>query len=252
MKKHLSFIGILLLLPILTFFSYFTLDKLKINIYIGGFILFYTSCIIISIIFNKQIKINQFYKNIKLLPTIFVAFIISIGLKLMCSTILSYGTNLFEFIAKPKKYNLSYLLAVYLLAPILEELWCRVIIINKFKGIINSVILIIGTAILFGFLHLNDIKSFISFFTFGLVLSYIFFKTENALLIILVHFFFNFIATIIGIYFYKIKYIFAFTAHYFYVSMGVFAIVAILLFGVYRKQFDKWLIKTTKTKEIEN
>ncbi len=252
MKKYLNFIGILFLLPILTFFSYFTLDKLKINTYIAGIILFYVSCIISSIIFNKQIKINQFYRNIKLLPTILVSFIISIGLKLMCSTIQFYGTNFFEFIAKPKKYNLSYLLAVYLLAPILEELWCRIIIINKFKGIINSVILIIGTAILFGFLHPKNIKTVISFFTFGLVLSYIFFKTENALLIILIHFFFNFITTITGIYFYKIKYIYAFTAHYFYVSMGVFAIGAILLFWVYRKQFDNWLIKTTKTKEIEN
>ncbi len=248
MKKYLSFIGVILLLPILIAIS--VIFTVEIDYTYMGLYSSTIGCIIMSIIFYKQIKLKQFYKNINLLSTILTAIIITIILKFISITIGYHNYDLSKIITKRTIFSIDYYIFAIILVPIFEELSSRIIIINKFNGKINNWILIFTTSALFGILHYGTIKHVISTFIFGLVISYIFIKTKNALLIILVHFFNNSIAKF-SYYLYELKYFYISVAHYFYINIIIFTILAILVFWVYRKQFDNWLIKTTKTKEIE-
>ncbi|MCZ2696798.1 CPBP family intramembrane metalloprotease [Bacteroides fragilis] len=77
------------------------------------------------------------------------------------------------------------------LIPVLEELSCRIIIINKFKDKLNQWIIIIMTALYFGMLHAGSIYTVIGLSCFGFVLAYLYIKSGNGLLLILCHFFYN-------------------------------------------------------------
>jgi len=92
------------------------------------------------------------------------------------------------------------LLTIVVLAPVLEELICRGIIL---KGLLKnySPIIAIGiSSLIFGIMHLNPWQ-FIGAFVIGIVNGWLFWKTKNIVLPIIVHFANNLFFTFFGIYY---------------------------------------------------
>lgn len=97
-------------------------------------------------------------------------------------------------------YSWATLLTVIILAPVLEEIICRGIIL---KGLLNNYkpwnAILVSSAI-FGIMHLNPWQ-FIGAFGIGLINGWVFWKTKNIILPILIHLTNNLFFTLFGIYF---------------------------------------------------
>lgn len=86
--------------------------------------------------------------------------------------------------------NIFYLAKVILIFPILEEFYYRFLIQNTIKKNTNAFIAILISSILFAIGHM-DLKMLIPAFCTGLLLGYIYFKTNNIIISILIHMVFN-------------------------------------------------------------
>ncbi len=91
-------------------------------------------------------------------------------------------------------------LLLILLAPALEEILCRGIILKGLLNNYNPLKAIFVSSIIFGLLHFNPWQ-FIGAFGIGLINGWIFWKTKNILLPIAMHFANNFFFMFFGIYF---------------------------------------------------
>ena len=139
------------------------------------------SLIIFILLFRKNIQFRQSF-NTKI-------FILSISVHIVIGFI--------DFISKDisliKKEFFTFPRLIYglVLIPVLEELSCRIIIINKFKDKLNQWIIIITTGLYFGMLHAGSIYTVIGLSCFGFILAYLYIISRNGLLLILCHFFYN-------------------------------------------------------------
>lgn len=86
--------------------------------------------------------------------------------------------------------NIFYLAKTILIFPILEEIYYRFLIQNSIKKSTNTIIAILISSILFAIGHM-DLKMLIPAFCTGLLLGYIYFKTNNIIIPILIHMVFN-------------------------------------------------------------
>ncbi len=91
-------------------------------------------------------------------------------------------------------------IAVVILAPILEEILCRGIILKGLLKRHSPWKAIIVSSILFGVLHLNPWQ-FVSAFGIGMIAGWVYWKTKNLLLPILIHMANNLFFTWFGNYF---------------------------------------------------
>lgn len=101
----------------------------------------------------------------------------------------------FEIFAKS---NFVLITVMIIIAPIAEEIVFRGIILDGFLKRYNCVIALIVSSALFGVLHAN-LPQGINAFVLGLVLGFIYLKTQSLFLCMLGHFTNNFIAIISGI-----------------------------------------------------
>ncbi len=249
MKNYLHFFGYLLLFPLLVFLLVITFDFVGYTPMYMDLISYYLAALILVVLFKKNINFEQLYSNINIKKTLIFSIISAIFLYFGYISIQYIGIE--KTVLKPSSYSLQFLAVTFFLAPIFEELICRVIPINQFFKKLPNWVLIIGTSILFGVLHINfkNIYWAISTFFLAIILGYFFIRTKNAFSLILIHFFIGFIYIIVNSYFYKAKIIFVYAGQHSYWTVGVIVIALILIFGVFRKQLDRVLLKTIKNKE---
>jgi uncharacterized protein len=149
--------------------------------------------------FDKLIE--NFKKNIRF--NLITNTLISITIPLFIYLIL-YKFNNGIFIKSSTNINsqIGYLFSILILATF-EEIICRFILLEKFSTISNKFIAIIISSLFFAILHLGNpgitIVAFVNLFLFGFLLSLIYFKTKDLLLISFFHFGWNYtIGCIVG------------------------------------------------------
>lgn len=108
------------------------------------------SLIIFILLFRKNIQFRQSFNTKISIKTIISIFILSISVHIVIGFI--------DFISKDislikRIFTFPRLIYGLVLIPVLEELSCRIIIINKFKDKLNQWIIIITTGLYFGMLH---------------------------------------------------------------------------------------------------
>jgi len=130
---------------------------------------------------------------------------------------------------------------VAVVAPIVEELIFRGLILKGFRRNYSPVTAVVMSALLFALFHLNPWQ-FPATFVLGLFLGWIMIRTNNILLAILGHSIHNFLVLLSITYFEKIHshsfYLMGKTKVY-YVSVLVVFLSAILIFALSQKWFKK-------------
>lgn len=192
MKKvhlFLSLMVVILTYPLISLLIVLIIGNLVQNPTLWSHPITLLSLVIFILLFRKSIQFRQSF-NIKIsIKTIISIFILSISMYIVIGFI--------DFISKDisliKKEFFTFPRLIYglVLIPVLEEISCRIIIINKFKDKLNQWIIIIMTALYFGMLHAGSIYTVIGLSCFGFVLAYLYIKSGNGLLLILCHFFYN-------------------------------------------------------------
>ena len=186
MKKiylFLSLLAIILAYPLISLLMVLIIGNLVQSPTLRPHLITLLSLIIFILLFRKNINTKISIK------TIISIFILSISVHIVIGFI--------DFISKDisliKKEFFTFPRLIYglVLIPVLEELSCRIIIINKFKDKLNQWIIIITTGLYFGMLHAGSIYTVIGLSCFGFILAYLYIISRNGLLLILCHFFYN-------------------------------------------------------------
>lgn len=94
--------------------------------------------------------------------------------------------------------NLATVTSVCLLAPVLEEMLFRGLILRSFLGQYQRSTAIGASALLFGVAHLN-IYQFVAAFAIGLFLGWLYERTRSLVPCIALHFFYNAAVTVLGV-----------------------------------------------------
>lgn len=97
----------------------------------------------------------------------------------------------FGFPFSETTYEKYKLLKMFLFAPIYEELFYRRIVFTKFKERYNFQTAMVLSSLLFAFGHWDFSIHLISFFAIGMILSYIYHKTNSIITIVMLHSFCN-------------------------------------------------------------
>ncbi len=145
--------------------------------------------------------IDNFKKNIKF--QLLVNTLLSITIPLLLYFILyKFNNGIFVKSSTDIKTQFGYFISILILATF-EEILCRFILLEKFSTIGNKFISITISSLFFAILHLGNpgitILAFVNLFLFGFLLSLIYFKTKDLLLISFIHFGWNYtIGCIIG------------------------------------------------------
>ena len=138
-----------------------------------------------------------------------------------------------ELFATLGKNDLPTFLTVVIAGPVLEELLFRGIVLDGFLKTYSPVKSIIWSSIIFSLFHLNPWQA-IPAFLIGLVLGYVYWKTQSLLPCIFIHFINNFISWLIGIIvtedIYTLSELITNQTHYFLVLAGS----ALLLIPAFR------------------
>lgn len=104
------------------------------------------------------------------------------------------------FVNMGENNSILTILTVVLFAPILEEFICRGMILKGLLSNYNALTAIVISSFIFGIMHLNPWQ-FVSALGIGLINGWLYWKTKNLLLPILVHISNNLFFTLIGIYY---------------------------------------------------
>ena len=188
MKKiylFLSFLIVILAYPLISLLTVLIIGNLVQNTtpWIRPMTLFSLATFIL--IFRKNIRCHSSFNRSLSLKTIISVCILTISMCIAIGMITPIPQNI--SLAKQELLNFPRSIYSLFLIPILEELCFRIIIINKFKGKMNQWIIITGTALLFGIIHTSSIYTMISMACFGFILGYLYIKSENGFLLILIH-----------------------------------------------------------------
>jgi hypothetical protein len=145
--------------------------------------------------------IDNFKKNIRFQLFLNTLFSFSISL-LLYSILYKFNNGIFVKSSTNIKTQIGYFISMLILATF-EEIICRFILLEKFTTICNKFISITISSLFFAILHLGNpgitIIAFVNLFLFGFLLSLIYFKTKDLLLISFIHFAWNYtIGCIIG------------------------------------------------------
>ena len=96
-----------------------------------------------------------------------------------------------------------YLLGGLLIAPFVEEILFRRIILSGLLTKYNYKVAIFITSLLFALMHFTSLSHVFTAFMFGVFSGYLYFRTSNLLSVIFLHFFNNLIRTICNYFHYK-------------------------------------------------
>jgi membrane protease YdiL (CAAX protease family) len=145
--------------------------------------------------------IDNFKKNIRFQLLLNTFFSITIPL-LLYLILYKFNNGIFVKSSTNFKTQIGYFISMLILATF-EEILCRFILLEKFTTISNKFISITISSLFFAILHLGNpgitIVAFVNLFLFGFLLSLIYFKTKDLLLISFIHFGWNYtIGCIIG------------------------------------------------------
>ncbi len=91
-----------------------------------------------------------------------------------------------EFIAQIREYPFSSFLAIVIFAPLLEELFCRGIILRGLLYHSTPVKAILWSAFMFGIMHLNPWQA-IPAFLMGLLMGWLYWRTNSLWIVIFIH-----------------------------------------------------------------
>ena len=130
----------------------------------------------------KMLKFSKLY--------LFIISAITIELCLIqLEAIVKNQTNLVDSTAN--SYDNATIMVLYLfgifVAPVTEEILCRIIMIESCKKEIGVVFSVILSSLIFSFLHLRGLIPTIHIFTTSLLLGYIYVKTNNLAYTIIIH-----------------------------------------------------------------
>ena len=162
MKKiypFLSLLAIILAYPLISLLMVLIIGNLVQSPTLRPHLITLLSLIIFILLFRKNIQFRQSFNTKISIKTIISIFILSISVHIVIGFI--------DFISKDisliKKEFFTFPRLIYglVLIPVLEELSCRIIIINKFKDKLNQWIIIITTGLYFGMLHAGSIYTVI-------------------------------------------------------------------------------------------
>ena len=92
-----------------------------------------------------------------------------------------------EMFEKMLQRNIGNFIAIVILAPVLEEILCRGILLKNYIKIYDARKAIIWSAIIFGVMHLNPWQ-FIGASTLGLFIGWVYYRTQNVWICIFIHF----------------------------------------------------------------
>lgn len=198
MSKNFKFLAlriilIILLLPTLYFVSFYILIKFYTNlltnqpkVYLFSVIIPYLLIFIVSY-FLGLINISK----LKLKIDYFTFFkSILFGLSLVLSI---YIERYFFPISKSINASLSWFpyFSALIFAPLVEEFFYKIIILDNLKKIkISNILVILIVTALFTLGHWPNIS--ITLFILGLLTSYLYLKNNNIIQVIVVHFIYNF------------------------------------------------------------
>lgn len=140
-------------------------------------------------------------KNIRFQLIVNTLFSITIPL-LLYFILYKFNNGIFVKSSTNINTQIGYFISILILATF-EEILCRFIFLEKFSTISNKFISITISSLFFAILHLGNpgitIIAFVNLFLFGFLLSLIYFKTKDLLLISFIHFGWNYtIGCIIG------------------------------------------------------
>ncbi|PKO96373.1 MAG: hypothetical protein CVU12_05410 [Bacteroidetes bacterium HGW-Bacteroidetes-7] len=91
-----------------------------------------------------------------------------------------------QFLEQVQSNKISSFIAVVLFAPILEEIFCRGIILRGLLVHLSPSKAILWSAIMFGIMHLNPWQA-IPAFMLGLLMGWIYYRTHSIWIVILIH-----------------------------------------------------------------
>ena len=140
-------------------------------------------------------------KNIRFQLIVNTLFSITIPL-LLYFILYKFNNGIFVKSSTNINTQIGYFISILILATF-EDILCRFIFLEKFSTISNKFISITISSLFFAILHLGNpgitIIAFVNLFLFGFLLSLIYFKTKDLLLISFIHFGWNYtIGCIIG------------------------------------------------------
>lgn len=187
--------------------------------HLGGDIVNYTGVVTIvsalvslgvytSFSYVRGIKLTKSIKRKRLsLFDVVFSFTLAIGCRIMTSSyfILTEKSEvLHNSVEKADVFNLStmtslgglsVIVAMYIIAPIFEEILFRGIVLQEFKSVMPVQIAVILQAVLFGVAHTILAQSLFTA-VIGIILGAIYHRTKNIRIVMLIHFIFNFSAAI--------------------------------------------------------
>lgn len=196
-SKIVEILGLLFLSLLLTSPLIFFID---VNNDIHVTLVFISFCLIfigISYWINYRRKLKTNWRlnivNIRILYLmLFLLFVFSIGINEPVNNILNQILNNKNELSNPIN-SLALSLGAVLLAPILEELIFRGIILKGLLTRYNPKYAIIISAIIFGLVHGNPLQMW-GALVIGLIFGWVYYKTKSIGTTILLHFFTNFIS----------------------------------------------------------
>lgn len=159
-------------------------------------------------VFLKYVKDKQVYNKIRMLPMSKVKYILY-GIVLLIGYRLIYDNSLgivLDNILKHNNYQnwankilsntvinpIAGFISLCIIAPIFEEIICRGIILEQLRKKCNVLKAVIISALCFTVIHLN-IEQGVNAFLIGLILGWLYIKTESILPGVLLHFLNNFL-----------------------------------------------------------
>lgn len=92
-----------------------------------------------------------------------------------------------QFLVQVQSNKISSFIAVAVFAPILEEVFCRGIILRGLLTHMSPSKAILWSALMFGLMHMNPWQA-IPAFMLGLLMGWIYYKTHSIWIVILIHF----------------------------------------------------------------
>ena len=201
----LYLITITFILPILlVVITKFVLNYFKVNLNNEQLIQIYKIFIDVSFFITILIVVKLWKLNFKeqlKIPSLKTFFYILVFAFCAFSYDIFLGTYFYEQIfegklpiisfTSPETSNIYMLFKIIFFAPIYEEIFYRKIVFSKLKQRYSLLTSMIVSSLYFAFGHLDFSIHLLSFFVFGLIFSYIYYKTNSILTVILLHAFYN-------------------------------------------------------------
>lgn len=151
---------------------------------------------------NKRFVLDFSWTGLNLLPLMIVLpifFMFGITAQILEYIPMSENEKQ-QFYDLGNDHSIQTLLSIIIIAPIFEEILSRGIILKGLLETYSPIVSILVSSLFFGMLHLN-LSQLIGAFGFGIISGWIYWKTNNVILSIIIHVSNNLFFTIFGMYY---------------------------------------------------